>query len=102
MDFAVFYEIQVANPIKNRRAEFETFHEVLAQIELAEEVGFKYFWSVEHHFQAGFAHSSAPEVIYGASQQRTSRSASGMAWCCCRFPTTIRCASPSASTRSTS
>ena len=40
MDFAVFYEIQVPNPIKNRHAEFETFHEVLAQVELAEEMGF--------------------------------------------------------------
>ena len=98
MDFAVFYEIQVANPIKNRRAEFETFHEVLAQIELAEEVGFKYFWSVEHHFQPGFAHSSAPEVIYGAVSQRTSTIRIGHGrGRCCHFPITIRCALPSAS-----
>jgi len=72
MDFAVFYEIQVANPIKHPEREFEVFHEVLAQVELAEEMGFKYFWTVEHHFQPGFAHSSAPEVIYGAVSQRTS------------------------------
>ncbi len=72
MDFAVFYEIQVPNPIKHPEREFEIFHEVLAQVELAEEMGFKYFWTVEHHFQPGFAHSSAPEVIYGAVSQRTS------------------------------
>src|SRR5207247_10283671 len=73
MDFGIFYEIQVASPLKNRHREYEVFHQVLAQVELAEEVGFDSFWTVEHHFQPGFSHSSAPEVLYGAISQRTSQ-----------------------------
>ena len=73
MDFGIFYEIQVASPLKHREREYEVFHQVLAQVELAEEVGFDSFWTVEHHFQPGFAHSSAPEVLYGAISQRTSK-----------------------------
>ncbi|HXZ88611.1 MAG TPA: LLM class flavin-dependent oxidoreductase [Candidatus Binataceae bacterium] len=72
MDFAVFYEIQVASPLKHREREYEVFHQVLKQVDLAEQSGFTNFWTVEHHFQPGFAHSSAPEVLYGAISQRTS------------------------------
>src|SRR5262249_7334239 len=73
MDFGVFYEIQVASPLKHRDREYEAFHQVLAQVELAEEVGFNSFWTVEHHFQPGFSHCSAPEVLYGAVSQRTKK-----------------------------
>ncbi len=71
MDFGIFYEIQVASPFKYRQREYEVYHQVLAQAELAEEVGFGSFWTVEHHFQPGFSHCSAPEVLYGAISQRT-------------------------------
>src|SRR5437762_12984436 len=77
MDFGIFYEIQVASPLKNRHREYEVFHQVLAQVELAEEVGFDSFCTVEHHFQPGFSHSSAPEVPYGAISQRTSQMSIG-------------------------
>src|SRR5919204_3334321 len=73
MDFGVFYEIQVAGPFKYRQREYEAFHQVLAQVELAEEMGFNSFWTVEHHFQPGFSHCSAPEVLYGAVSQRTKK-----------------------------
>lgn len=73
MDFGVFYEIQVASPFKHRQREYEAFHQVLAQVELAEQVGFNSFWTVEHHFQPGFSHCSAPEVLYGAVSQRTKK-----------------------------
>src|SRR5579863_4066925 len=86
MDFGIFYEIQVPNPIKHPEREFEVFHEVLAQVELAEEMGFKYFWTVEHHFQPGFAHASAPEVFYGAISQRTSKIRIGHAVVLLPFP----------------
>jgi alkanesulfonate monooxygenase SsuD/methylene tetrahydromethanopterin reductase-like flavin-dependent oxidoreductase (luciferase family) len=72
MDFGIFYEIQVASPLKHREREYEVFHQVLKQVDLAEQSGFTNFWTVEHHFQPGFAHSSAPEVLYGAISQRTS------------------------------
>ncbi len=73
MDFGIFYEIQVNSPLKHPEREAEVFHQVLEQVAFAEEMGFSNFWSVEHHFQPGFAHSSAPEVLYGALSQRTSK-----------------------------
>jgi hypothetical protein len=63
MDFGIFYEIQVNSPLKHREREAEVFHQVLDQAVAAEEAGFNNFWSVEHHFQPGFSHSSAPEVL---------------------------------------
>src|SRR5215471_19902102 len=73
MDVGIFYEIQVASPLKHREREYQVFHQVLDQVVAAEQAGFDSFWTVEHHFQPGFAHASAPEVIYGAVSQRTSK-----------------------------
>ena len=53
--------------------EKERYDQVLAQVELADEVGFDYFWTVEHHFLREFSHCPAPEVLYGAVSQRTKR-----------------------------
>jgi luciferase family oxidoreductase group 1 len=61
----------VNSPLKHRRREYEAFHNVLEQVPFAEKMGFTSFWTVEHHFQPGFAHSSAPEVLYGAISQIT-------------------------------
>ncbi len=98
MDFGIFYEIQVNSPLKHREREAEVFHQVLEQVALAEEVGFSNFWSVEHHFQPGFSHCSAPEVLYGALSQRTSKIRIGHAVVLLPFPynhpvrVAIRCA----------
>jgi alkanesulfonate monooxygenase SsuD/methylene tetrahydromethanopterin reductase-like flavin-dependent oxidoreductase (luciferase family) len=86
MDFGIFYEIQVNSPLKHREREAEVFHQVLEQVALAEEVGFSNFWSVEHHFQPGFSHCSAPEVLYGALNQRTSKIRIGHAVVLLPFP----------------
>jgi alkanesulfonate monooxygenase SsuD/methylene tetrahydromethanopterin reductase-like flavin-dependent oxidoreductase (luciferase family) len=86
MDFGIFYEIQVNSPLKHREREAEVFHQVLDQVALAEEVGFSNFWSVEHHFQPGFSHCSAPEVLYGALSQRTSKIRIGHAVVLLPFP----------------
>ena len=86
MDFGIFYEIQVDSPLKHREREAEAFHQCLEQVVLAEEMGFNNFWSVEHHFQPGFSHSSAPEVLYGALSQRTSRIRIGHAVVLLPFP----------------
>ena len=45
--------------------------ESLAQIELADGLGYDYAWEVEHHFLEEYSHSSAPEVFLGAASQRT-------------------------------
>ena len=86
MDFGIFYEIQVDSPLKHREREYQAFHDVMTQVVRAEEVGFTNFWTVEHHFQVGFAHSSAPEVLYGAISQRTSKIRIGHAVVLLPFP----------------
>ena len=86
MDFGIFYEIQVASPLKHREREYQAFHDVMNQVVRAEEMGFTHFWTVEHHFQVGFAHCSAPEVLYGAISQRTSKIRIGHAVVLLPFP----------------
>ena len=72
MKFGLMYEIQVPEP-HYPGVEQERYKQVLAQVDLADEVGFDYFWTVEHHFLREFSHCSAPEVLYGAISQRTKR-----------------------------
>lgn len=72
MKFGLMYEIQIPEP-HHDGIEQERYKQVMAQVELADEVGFHYFWTVEHHFLREFSHCSAPEVLYGAVSQRTSR-----------------------------
>ena len=72
MKFGLMYEIQVPEP-HYPGVEQERYNQVLAQVDLADDVGFDYFWTVEHHFLREFSHCSAPEVLYGAISQRTKR-----------------------------
>ena len=72
MKFGLMYEIQVPEP-HYPGIEAERYKQVMAQVELADDVGFDYFWTVEHHFLREFSHCSAPEVLYGALSQRTKR-----------------------------
>src|SRR5208282_2773263 len=76
----------VNSPLKHREREYQVFHDVMNQVVRAEEVGFSHFWTVEHHFQVGFAHCSAPEVLYGAISQRTSKIRIGHAVVLLPFP----------------
>ncbi len=70
MKFGIIYELQMQKPW-DENEEFNTYHEALDQIELADKVGFDYVWEVEHHFLVEYSHSSAPEVFLGAVSQRT-------------------------------
>ena len=72
MKFGLMYEIQIRKP-HYRGIEQERYRQVMAQISLADQVGFDYVWAVEHHFQPEFSHCSAPEVLYGAISQITKR-----------------------------
>jgi alkanesulfonate monooxygenase SsuD/methylene tetrahydromethanopterin reductase-like flavin-dependent oxidoreductase (luciferase family) len=47
------------------------FQDALAQVELADKLGFDTAWEVEHHFLEEYSHSSAPEVFLAACSQRT-------------------------------
>ena len=70
MKFGVFYEHQIPRPWEDGD-ELRLFQEALAQVEVADQLGFDYVWEVEHHFLEEYSHSSAPEVFLAACSQRT-------------------------------
>jgi alkanesulfonate monooxygenase SsuD/methylene tetrahydromethanopterin reductase-like flavin-dependent oxidoreductase (luciferase family) len=70
MKFGMLYEMETPRPW-HALSEYNTYWEALAQIELADRLGFDYVWEVEHHFLEEYSHSPAPEVFYGAVTQRT-------------------------------
>lgn len=70
MKFGIFYEHQLPKPWEEH-SEFQLMQDSLAQIELADQLGYDYAWEVEHHFLEEYSHSSAPEVFLGAASQRT-------------------------------
>jgi alkanesulfonate monooxygenase SsuD/methylene tetrahydromethanopterin reductase-like flavin-dependent oxidoreductase (luciferase family) len=62
VEFGLLYEWQMPLGI-SREDESRHFLQMMDQIKLAESVGFKSVWSVEHHFLESFSHASAPEVL---------------------------------------
>jgi luciferase family oxidoreductase group 1 len=70
MKFGIFYEHQLPKPWLED-SEYQLFQDSLAQIELADQLGYDFAWEVEHHFLEEYSHSSAPEVFLGAASQRT-------------------------------
>ncbi len=70
MKFGVFYEHQLPRPWLPQ-SEYELFQNSLAQVELADQLGYDYAWQVEHHFLEEYSHASAPEVFLAAASQRT-------------------------------
>ena len=70
MRFGVFYELQLPRPW-NDGAEYRLFKDALAQVELADRLGFDFAWQVEHHFLDEYSHSSAPEVFLATAAGRT-------------------------------
>ena len=77
MKLDVLYEVDVPkpwgkpHPYGQREAEQRAYAEALEQIRLADELGFRTVWCVEHHFREGRSHSPAPEVLIGALSQIT-------------------------------
>ena len=49
------------------------FEHVIEQCVLADQIGYRSVWFVEHHFTCGFSHSSAPETMLAALSRITSR-----------------------------
>jgi luciferase family oxidoreductase group 1 len=72
MQFGIFYELQLPRPW-GELSEYQLLQDALAQIELADQLGFDNAWCVEHHFLEEYSHCSAPEVFLGAASQRTRR-----------------------------
>src|SRR5689334_8400988 len=70
MRFGVFYELQMPKPW-DAESERRIVREALAQVELADRLGYDYAWCVEHHFLDEYSHCSAPEVFLAAAAART-------------------------------
>ena len=72
MKFDIFCEIQKAKPWVADQ-ERVLFEETLEQAKLADELGFRCWWEVEHHGAAKLSWSSAPEVFLTYLSQHTRR-----------------------------
>jgi alkanesulfonate monooxygenase SsuD/methylene tetrahydromethanopterin reductase-like flavin-dependent oxidoreductase (luciferase family) len=68
----VFYELQLPKPW-GEGDEHRLFKDALAQMVLADRLGYDYAWQVEHHFLDEYSHSSAPEVFLASAAALTSR-----------------------------
>jgi alkanesulfonate monooxygenase SsuD/methylene tetrahydromethanopterin reductase-like flavin-dependent oxidoreductase (luciferase family) len=71
MHLDLFYELSV--PDFGGRDEARVFEDTLAELELADRLGFHAAWLVEHHFMPGYSHSAAPDLFLAAAAQRTRR-----------------------------
>src|SRR5262245_49861727 len=77
MKLDILYEVDAPkpwgapHPHGQRERERRAYYEALAQIELADSLGFHTIWAVEHHFREGRSHCPAPEVLLGALSQVT-------------------------------
>ncbi len=70
MKFGIFYELQLPRPW-GQDSEWRLYQDALAQVEIADRLGYDYAWEVEHHFLEEYSHSPAPEIFLGAASQRT-------------------------------
>lgn len=71
MHIDLFYELSV--PQFAARSEAQAVHDMLAELELADTLGFRTAWLVEHHFMREYSHASAPALLLAAAAQRTQR-----------------------------
>ena len=71
MDFGLHFLNQLPRPW-DANSELNLFQNALAQVELADTLGYGYVWAVEQHFLEEYSHLSAPEVFLAAASQRTS------------------------------
>ncbi|ASU83013.1 LLM class flavin-dependent oxidoreductase [Nocardiopsis gilva YIM 90087] len=84
------YEVEVRG--RTRDVEKRAFDAVVAQAELADELGYEAVWMVEHHFTRGFSHSSAPDLTLAAISQRTRRLRLGLGVVLLPFQSPVRTA----------
>jgi len=70
MRFGLLYELQLPRPWLDT-SEHQMFMDALAEVEIADKLGYDYLWANEHHFLEEYSHSSAPEVFLAACAART-------------------------------
>jgi alkanesulfonate monooxygenase SsuD/methylene tetrahydromethanopterin reductase-like flavin-dependent oxidoreductase (luciferase family) len=81
MRFGTIFELQPGPQPHGPDRVRQVWHDALEQAVLAEELGFDYVWSVEHHFLGDYSSSSAPEVFLAwvAANTKRIRIAQGVA-----------------------
>ncbi len=77
MKFDLFFELPLAGAA--HQDEVRLYREVIAQCELADRLGYRTAWLVEHHFMPGYSHSSAPDLLLSAIAMRTRQLRLGLA-----------------------
>jgi alkanesulfonate monooxygenase SsuD/methylene tetrahydromethanopterin reductase-like flavin-dependent oxidoreductase (luciferase family) len=70
MKFGLIYELQLPRPW-DVESEHRMVQDALAEVEVADRLGFDYVWANEHHFLEEYSHNSAPEVFLAAAVGRT-------------------------------
>lgn len=75
MEFDLLYELPVPFPWTDglRERERARYQNAIEQVKLADKVGFRTAWFVEHHFRESRSHCSAPEVLIAALATVTER-----------------------------
>lgn len=69
MQFDLFYEISM--PPFLDRTETQAYEATIEEITLADQLGFRCAWFVEHHFMRHYSHCSKPDLMLAALSQRT-------------------------------
>ena len=100
MELDLFYELAV--PPFLGRTEREVFEDALEELALADRLGFRGAWVVEHHFMRGYSHSSKPDLFLAAASQRTSRLRLGLGIIPLAYHHPVHVASPAAAWTSAS
>ena len=72
MKFGVMFQLSVPRPWTGE-SERTAINNALEQVKLADELGFDYAWSTEHHFLEEYSHSSCPEMFLTACAMVTKR-----------------------------
>jgi alkanesulfonate monooxygenase SsuD/methylene tetrahydromethanopterin reductase-like flavin-dependent oxidoreductase (luciferase family) len=70
MDFALFYEIPIPQPM-DQQSYYRAVWRAVDEAVFADRMGFHSFWTVEHHFTDALSTCSAPEVIFGHLAAKT-------------------------------
>ena len=70
--FGVMFQLSTPRPW-TRESERTAINNALEQVKLADELGFDYAWSTEHHFLEEYSHSSCPEMFLTACAMITKR-----------------------------
>lgn len=79
MDVSLIYEISTRD-VHDQGQVRQAYREATAQVELADQLGYRCVWITEHHFMPGLSHSPSPEttLAYWAGRTKNIRLGHGV------------------------